>query len=59
MFDPQWVCKDGRRIKVAEMNTDHINNAIRLILRCRRWRRNMLPRLYLELEIRALQSGPC
>jgi tRNA(Ile)-lysidine synthase TilS/MesJ len=55
MFDRTWVCKDGRRMKVSEMDDSHLENAIRLVERCRRWRRHWLGRLYLERDIRAIK----
>lgn len=58
MFDPIWVCKDGRRLKISEMSTDHIGHAIRMIERNKRgWRKNMLARLNLELDIRNLPNA--
>lgn len=54
MKDMIWRTKDGRIMTVAEMRTSHIKNAIAMINRHRNWRRNYLPRLQLELEIREL-----
>ncbi len=54
MFDPIWVCKDGRKLKIGEMSTDHVKHAIAMIQRSRNWRRGMLARLELELDIRRL-----
>lgn len=53
MYDPFWVCRDGRRMKVEQMDDRHLANAIAKIERSRRWRREWLPRLYLERDIRA------
>jgi hypothetical protein len=52
MMDRIWVTRDKRSIPVSQMATSHIQNSIAMILRCKRWRRGYLPRLYLELEIR-------
>lgn len=57
MFDPIWVCKDGRRMKVGDMDNAHLANAIAKIERSRRWRREWLARLYLEQDIRRVQRG--
>lgn len=54
MRDPIWVCKDGRRMHVKEMDDNHLANCIRKIERSRGWRKHWLPRLLLEQEIRAL-----
>lgn len=54
MRDRIWRTKDGRAMTVAEMETRHIVNSIRMIERSRGWRRAYLPRLFLELEIRRL-----
>jgi hypothetical protein len=58
MFDPIWVCKDGRRMKVSEMEMSHLLNAIAKIERSRRWRKEWLPRLHLEVTIRTLPMNP-
>lgn len=50
-----WVTKDGRRIAVCDMTTDHIVNCIRMIEspeNTKGWRRRYLDRLNLELDIR-------
>lgn len=31
-----WKAKDGREIPVAEMNEEHVRNALRMVLRARR-----------------------
>lgn len=55
MMDRIWVCRDGRAMKVSDMETRHIRNCIAMILRSKKgWRRHYLPRLHLELEIRQL-----
>lgn len=54
MFDPIWVCRDGRRLRVGEMAIDHLKNCIRKIESSCSWRKHWLPRLYLELDIRNL-----
>ena len=55
MKDMIWICKDGRRMRITEMETSHIRNAIAMIERSvKGWRRSYLERLRLELEIRNL-----
>jgi len=55
MYDPIWVTRDGRRMRVGEMHIDHLKNCIAKITRSRRgWRAHWLPRLLLELDIRSL-----
>lgn len=56
MRDTLWVCKDGRRLPVTQMETSHVQNAINLIHRKRGWRRGYLKRLELELLIRGLRD---
>lgn len=56
MRDRIWRCKDGRTLTVAQMTTTHIIHSIRMIQRCSGWRRDYLPRLELELEIRKLKG---
>lgn len=41
---------------VAQMDTRHILNSIRLIQRSKNWRKHYLPRLELELTIRSLPN---
>lgn len=43
-------------MRASEMSRSHLNNAIAKIERSRNWRKNWLPRLYLELEIRNLPN---
>lgn len=57
MYDPIWVCRDGRRMKVGEMTDDHLANCIAKIYRGWRGRAHWLPRLLLEQEIRAIRRG--
>jgi hypothetical protein len=54
MRDRLWKCRDGRVLRVSQMSDSHLANAIRLILRSNGWRRDYLPRLLLEVEIRAM-----
>jgi hypothetical protein len=56
MRDRMWVCKDGRRMLVAEMTTLHVVNSIAMIKRIKGWRRHLLKRLELELEIRSIRA---
>lgn len=44
-------------MKVGQMDDRHLHNAIAKIERSRGWRKEWLPRLYLELEIRSLLRG--
>jgi hypothetical protein len=59
MFDPIWVTKDGKRLRVSQMTTSHIINCINKIQRHmahgKPWRTEYLERLNLELELRALK----
>ena len=55
--DPVWRCKDGREMRVSEMETRHIINSICMIQRSpirrgRRWRERYLPALRCELQER-------
>jgi hypothetical protein len=54
MYDPIWVTRDGRRLRIGAMSTDHVKACIARIERMRSWRREFLARLKLELVIRAL-----
>lgn len=54
MRDRIWRTADKRLYLVGDMETSHINNAIAMILRKKNWRRAYLPRLQLELQIRAI-----
>lgn len=57
MKDRIWVCKDGHYMLVSQMATTHIRNAIAMIERSKKgWRRDFLPRLYLELDICKLRG---
>jgi hypothetical protein len=59
MQDRIWVTSYGEHIPVSNMSTDHINRCIASI-QCERygkgWRQEYLPRLQLELVIRALSA---
>lgn len=55
MNDPLWITADGRMMYAGEMETSHLVNCIMKIKRSRKgWRREYLPRLELELELRNL-----
>ncbi len=55
MFDRLWRCKDGRTMRVSQMDNQHLRNAIAMIKRSKsNWRRGYLSRLELEVEIRKL-----
>lgn len=49
-----WTTREGRRIPVSLMATDHIQNALDRIRRRKNWRREYEVRLELELQIRAM-----
>lgn len=52
----RWVCKDGRRMLIAEMADSHLANAIAMVERSKTaWRFQSLPRLYLERGLRKLK----
>jgi hypothetical protein len=53
--DTIWVCRDGRQVLVSQMADSHLANCIALILRKRKWRREYLDRLQLELVIRSIK----
>jgi hypothetical protein len=52
MKDTVWVTKDGRHILVRQMERSHVLNSIAKIQRSINWRREYLPRLLLEIQIR-------
>ena len=54
MFDPPWVTRDGRILKIGEMEDEHIQNCIYMITERKNWRRGYLARLRLELFMREL-----
>ena len=57
MQDKMWECRDGRRLLVSQMEYTHILFCIRKIQRSKvGWRKEYLPRLELELDIRRLQE---
>lgn len=56
MRDRLWRCKDGRVLVVAQMDTQHVKHCIAKIQRMKNWRRQYLPRLELELEIRKIKG---
>jgi hypothetical protein len=53
-----WVTNDRRIMDVVDMSTAHIRNAVAKIKRLTGWRKEMLPRLEYELELRALGDEP-
>ena len=54
LYDPIWVTREGEHMRIQSMTSGHILNCIAKIQRSKRgWRREYLPRLYLELELRA------
>jgi len=55
MLDRVWTCRDGRMIPIRQMTDSHLHNCIRMILRNKRWRRNYLDRLLLEVQIREIE----
>jgi hypothetical protein len=53
MLELIWVTREGHKLLISQMETGHIENCIAKIRRSRRgWRREYLPRLELELQIR-------
>jgi len=52
MHEMIWFTADGRSYLISQMDTDHIRRCIAMIERKRRWRRQFLERLRLELYIR-------
>lgn len=59
MLEAVWVCRDGRKMKVAEMETTHIMNSILKIKNSgeREWRIGWLPILEAELTRRLTQMS--
>lgn len=57
MQDTVWVCKDGRKILVSNMEYSHLLNCIAKIQRSKTgWRKEYLNRLEIELTIRDIQG---
>ena len=57
MKDTMWTCADGRQVLVSQMEYSHLLNCISKIHRSRKgWRKEYLPRLLLELDIRDIQG---
>ncbi|HEY7415486.1 MAG TPA: hypothetical protein VH593_09855 [Ktedonobacteraceae bacterium] len=57
MYDRVWITRDGRAIKVSDMETRHIKNCIAMIQRKWPWRAEYLDRLELELFARSYQNS--
>jgi len=55
MRDRIWKCADGRMIPISQMTDAHLRNAIAKVRRDN-WRLEFLPRLELEVTIRALRD---
>lgn len=53
MNDPIWVCRDGTRLRAGQMTNEHLFSSIMLI-RKTGWRQHWLPRLLIELRVRAM-----
>lgn len=51
--DRIWTCRDGRRMFPGEMEDSHLAYSIAKIERSNNWRKDWLPRLRLEQQIRA------
>jgi hypothetical protein len=56
MYDPIWICRDGRQMRVGQMSDAHLLNAIIYVDRVggpkkARW----MDRLLLEVVIRKVQ----
>jgi len=56
-WKPLWETKNGRSIRVADMETSHINNALAMILIQPGWRQGYAALLIDELERRKLKAG--
>lgn len=49
-----WVTKEGRRLRLDDMTTDHLRHCVVKIIFSRfRWRARFLRAMLAELEIRA------
>jgi hypothetical protein len=58
MRDRIWICRDGRQLRVAQMDEQHIINCINKIRRhWPRWRAGYLSRLEIELTVRQIKRG--
>lgn len=54
-----WRCRDGRFLRIREMEDEHIQRCIALILaRNDGWRANWMPTLLAELEKRKKGERP-
>jgi hypothetical protein len=59
MYAEPWICKDGRRLHVFEMQTSHLFFAVRLIDRSGgAWRGRWRQRLVDEINNRKLLTPP-
>ncbi len=56
MFDAIWITRDGQQIPISQLDTRHINNILRLMIRAPGWRVEYRERLRLELQIREMQQ---
>ena len=56
MLELIWRARDGRFYRVADMQTSHIVNCIRMIERKWPWRSRYYERLKLEFEMRAIDQ---
>lgn len=56
MQDTVWVTARKERLLVSQMETRHVIDCINLIRRKWPWRKEFLPRLELELDIRRIMS---
>jgi len=54
---PLWETKNGRSIRVRDMETSHLNNALAFILVTPDWRPGYAKLLIEELERRKLKAG--
>jgi len=51
--DEVWTCLDGRKLKVSEMDEQHVRNALNMVIRRARRR---TARLMLHRELQALAA---
>jgi hypothetical protein len=50
-----WICRDGRRMRIQEMETSHLLNSVAMIRRRNGWRWEYLDLLLKELKRREVQ----
>lgn len=56
-FDPMWLCRDGRVLRISEMEDGHLKNCVaKCFLSTTSWRGRYLPYLLRELTRRQRQQ---